>query len=331
MSEIELLNEKEKKTKQFYRWALTIYDENELNVMKENENIKYWIYGVEKCPSTNRIHYQSYIELKVKKTFNSIKKVFNKAHIEPAIKPAAANIKYCMKDNNYIQKCEHSEVNKQGQRTDLLKLSDRLQNGESIKDILLDSNDSTLFKISSLIKAQQIINDTPRDFKPTVYVYWGLSGCGKTYQAKTYTEHYYIITMPVNNNLWWDGYDPNKHKTVIFDEFSGWIPFNMFKNICDNIPYQVPIKGGFVQFKPETIIFTSNKHPKYWYKTILNNEIDYKAFFRRIDKIQYFNQVYKECDKMPEDNTPEDVLKEQEILYYNEQYFNISENKDLMI
>jgi len=108
--------------------------------------------------------------------------------------------------------------------------------------------------------------------------------------------------------LWWDGYDPANHDTIIFDEFTGWIPFNIFKILCDNSPYEVQFKGGFKHFRPKKIIFTSNKHPYTWYKSL--TEIDKVAFKRRIDEIKYFDQVYNECDKEPIDNTPQHILNQ---------------------
>ena len=69
-------------------------------------------------------------------------------------------------------------------------------------------------------------------------------------------EHpnYYLVPIPSGNNIWFDGYDPIKHDTVIFDEFTGWIPFNLFKILLDKTPYQVQYKGGFKHFRPKFII-----------------------------------------------------------------------------
>jgi len=95
------------------------------------------------------------------------------------------------------------------------------------------------------------------------------------------------VPIPTNGGIWFDGYEPITHDTIIFDEFTGWIPFNLFKILTDNTPYQVQYKGGFKHFRPKTIIFTSNKHPSTWYKNL--SDIDKKAFFRRIDEIKYFD------------------------------------------
>lgn len=80
-----------------------------------------------------------------------------------------------------------------------------------------------------------------RDFKPKVLVFWGESGCGKSYDADHYTENTYPVPKPTaeGGTLWFNGYDNSKHDTIIFHEFNGWISFTEFKLICDSYPHLV--------------------------------------------------------------------------------------------
>jgi len=141
-----------------------------------------------------------------------------------------------------------------------------------------------------------------------VEVYFGPSGTGKTYTATHKYPNYKIINAPKGDTsaVWWDGYDNTKHDTIIFDEFTGWIPFNYFKSLCDEYPFRVEIKGTSVQFLAKNIIFTTNKHPSQWYN--LTNDIDQTAFDRRINIVRYFPTVYKNCDKKYIDETPRIIL-----------------------
>ena len=303
-------------SKQYVRYQITIYNDEELEIMKTSDKIKYWCYGIEWCPKTERKHYQGYFELIQKSRFKTIKeKIFKTSHFEIAHKEAQANINYCKKQNNeFFEKCDYSTVNKQGQRTDLKNIAQRFLNGETTRDIIIE-DDRNLYKVASLLKAENLIKNKPRNFKPKVLVYWGLPGCGKSYKAKTENPDFFIVSIPQGGNIWWDGYDPLIHKTIIFDEFTGWIPFTLFKLLCDDSAYQVPVKGSFLHFRPEKIIFTSNRHPLTWYRNI--TDLDKKAFERRIDKVIYFDQVYKESDKKYEDNTPLSVIKQQEEILHD--------------
>ena len=51
----------------------------------------------------------------------------------------------------------------------------------------------------------------------------------------------------------------------------------------DQFPYAVNIKGGYVNWKPEWLVITSNKEPDMWYiKKSLDSQL-WPAFTRRID------------------------------------------------
>jgi len=49
------------------------------------KDVKYYIYQLEKCPTTGNMHFQGYIELTKVMRFTALKKIFNDntLHIEP--------------------------------------------------------------------------------------------------------------------------------------------------------------------------------------------------------------------------------------------------------
>lgn len=62
---------------------------------------------------------------------------------------------------------------------------------------------------------------------------------------------------------WLDGY--NGERTIVLDEFRGQIPLDFVKNICDQYHFQIAVKGGFVPFSPDNVVFTSQHHPDDWW------------------------------------------------------------------
>lgn len=312
------------------RWCATIYKEEDLESLKTSAEIKYYCIGYETCPTTGNKHYQCYFELLNQQRFSYIKKnILKVSYFAKAEGTAHDSYIYCSKEcgeNNLMIKGTPAV---KGDRNDLKKLVSEIVSGKSIKDIITDDRDLALK--SKQIEHLKSIFDEPRTTKPEVIVYWGLSGTGKTYKALTDNKgKCYIVTQPNNNNLWFDGYDNIKHETIIFEEFNGWIPFNDFKVMCDNTPYKVNIKGGFIQFKPKQIIFISNYHPYTWYKEL--SDVDLKAFKRRINYIKYFDKLIDDIQREPIDETPQHILDRIDPLYNFKKSMQTSlTNKDLMI
>jgi len=80
--------------------------------------------------------------------------------------------------------------------------------------------------------------------------------------------------------MWFDGYDPLKHKTLLLDEFNGQIPLTTLLQMLDNYPMMVDVKGGRLPFIVENIYIASNFHPKDWYYT--EREASLGALARRL-------------------------------------------------
>ncbi len=99
-----------------------------------------------------------------------------------------------------------------------------------------------------------------------VIVIHGESGAGKSYWGKNLYDPGNTFTMPAvpkNGAGWFDGYDGER--TLLIDEFSGRIEFELFKNMLDPYPIQVPTKGDFTPAMWDTVVITTNYHPCTWY------------------------------------------------------------------
>lgn len=83
------------------------------------DTMQYLIVGNETCPTTQKLHYQTFVQLKKKLRFAQVKKIFGAtAHIEAMKGTPQQASDYCKKDNNFT---EFGDLTKQRQRTDLFE------------------------------------------------------------------------------------------------------------------------------------------------------------------------------------------------------------------
>lgn len=106
-----------------------------------------------------------------------------------------------------------------------------------------------------------------RDGDVTVFTIVGPSGVGKSYWAMNYSADPYVVPEPKGSGLYFDGYE--KHKTMVFDDMTGrFMRQAALLRLLDPYPFKLAVHGGQVECVAETIIFTTNIHPKHWYKEI---------------------------------------------------------------
>lgn len=102
-----ITNSPKKTMKKYRKWCFTLnnYTEIEynelLNILTSKTSYKY-IIGKEIGKENNTPHLQGYIESKNQITFNTLKNINNRLHLEKANGTRKQNIIYCSKDNNYI-------------------------------------------------------------------------------------------------------------------------------------------------------------------------------------------------------------------------------------
>jgi hypothetical protein len=107
-----------------------------------------------------------------------------------------------------------------------------------------------------------------------VECHYGVSGAGKTYgcYAKYGIKPVYKYIYS-STGLWFDGYDPIRHKVLLIDEFNGQIPLTTLLQMLDKYPMMVDVKGGRVPFMFDAIYIASNMHPKYWYANVRQEQL----------------------------------------------------------
>lgn len=153
---------------------------------------------------------------------------------------------------------EFGDAKKQGQRTDWETAHEMLKAGESVTAVI--EAQPSLLPCQRALREVAMLLLKPKHREVNVTVLWGGAGTGKTRYAY---EHYPdIYSKPIGQ--WWDGYTGQKQ--ILLDDYYGYLPYSELLRVLDRYPYQVPIKGGFVQAQWDTVIITSNTPPEKWYK-----------------------------------------------------------------
>lgn len=83
-------------------YCFTAWKKPELEKLKK-EHIKYLCFGIEKAPTTGKIHYQGYIEVKTPMRISGIKNMMcdNSVHLEKRMGTRDQAIDYCKKDGDF--------------------------------------------------------------------------------------------------------------------------------------------------------------------------------------------------------------------------------------
>lgn len=248
-----------------FRWCFTLnnYTENDwTSITDKLHNVaKYAVVGRE-TGAEGTPHLQGFFNLKTKARLTAIKRWqgFERAHLEEAKGSDLQNQEYCSKDGDAWSTGE--PVN-QGQRTDLRRAAELLrESGGSLKRVAEEFPTEYIKYHRGLESYRQLVAPPkPRDFKSEVIVFCGPPGVGKSSRVRELSPTAY--TKPVGD--WFDGWDGETD--LVIDDFHGDIRFSLFKQLIDRYECRVPIKGGFVNARPQRIFITSNLRADEWYNS----------------------------------------------------------------
>lgn len=264
--------------------VLTIFDE--IPIWTDlSPKLRYLAYGDEVCPTTGREHKQCYAQAWKPMRLTGWKKLFPKAHIEPMRGTFRENHAYVSKEGNLTEFGE--KPNEHGAKTCLINYKRKIEEGEDVLDIAENEDyfptyimyRNGLHEYKSHVRKKQKQNDRTM---PEVYVRIGPAGTGKT---RWMDEQFGLdgwTQAPDATGRWFDNCDRD---VILFDDVeAGSIPsLSLWKRLTDRYPMQVPVKGGFITWKPRVIVFTSNYHPNEWWPNL--TDFDKQAIERRIKEI----------------------------------------------
>lgn len=250
----------------------------------------YGCFGLEVAPTTGTPHIQGYVRWSNKRSLEAFKKCMHgKIHYGDANGrtdgTSEQNRRYCAglveKKGNVMNPSfwEYGEISKQGERTDWSEAVAAIQRGDDITEVI-EAQPQLLPCVRALEKFKTMMLK-PKHREVNVITLIGDSGSGKTRYA--YDNYPDLYSKPRGD--WWDGY--TGQKTILLDDYYGYLPYCELLRVLDRYPYQVPIKGGFVQAQWDTVIITSNKPPGHWYKDLGLTD----ALRRRLKNIIHYSII----------------------------------------
>lgn len=289
-----------------------------------NNKLRFMAYGLEHCPTTGREHYQGFAYAKTSMRWSAWKKVFPTGHFEKMMGSFASNETYCSKESNLIK---FGEMPAQGERKDLMGLKRKLD------EIPIENTDYRVMDVSTEDAYFNVVAKHSRFAKeylrhrrdkavnanrdmPRVWILYGFAGAGKTRWLDRKFGLNGYKRAPDNTGQWFDGCDRD---VILFDdvEVNQVPPFSLWKRLCDRYPFSVPVKGGFITWKPKDIVFTSNYTINEWWKEL--DQENQAARDRRIYKTIYLDGTdavqTHEVEQQSEDIQEETPSVSEEELY----------------
>lgn len=264
-----------------YRWwigTIPYTVEYDINNRFDNASVRYAVGQREIGGSTGYEHWQVCVNFTKPQRLAAVKKIFGSgSHWEPT--KSAAALTYCLKVETAVPGSQFEYGRKPIDRS----------NPKDWDKIVSDARGGRLDEIPSdvLVRCYSNLRKIAADSLQPVavtrrcVVYWGATGCGKSYRA--WTEAGMDAYPKDPRTKFWDGYQNQKH--VVMDEFRGGIDISHMLRWLDRYPVVVEIKGSATVLKAEVIWITSNLNPRKWYPDI--DEETLKALIRRLEITEF--------------------------------------------
>lgn len=277
-------------------YCFTTFQVDEFAVPDVPQQIVYCIFQKERCPDTNRDHIQGYVELKNPKRIAGVKTLFNDKtmHLEKRNGTRTEAREYCRKADTRLEGPWEYGVWKEeagpGKRSDLVNVQQDIMAGLSKYQILEKYPSEFIRYHAGIGKSIFEINNkkcsTIFRLKIKVIILFGATGTGKTRRAFSKDPNLFKLDKSSSGDtIWFDGYEGQK--TLLIDDFYGWIPWGSILNYLDVYPVRLPVKGTHTFTGWERVYITSNKPWEEWYHAIT----DQSALERRIHKVVKFENI----------------------------------------
>lgn len=240
--------------------------------LRSRPGLTYYVFQRERGEIGTE-HYQGYIQFKSEKTLSAVKnQVSPFAHFEIARGTPDQNVTYCTKAETRVRgPYDWGTLKRQGQRTDLALVADRVTAGASIRELAQEFPKQFIQYSSGIYKFKRTVAPPPLVLNRICKLFIGPTRTGKTWSAThdqsspgVWTEKNSVFLK--QPDAWFDGY--NGETTLVLDEFGGasqHLPLTMILCWMDNYRNQLPLKGAYEWNYATEIIFTSNLHPRKWY------------------------------------------------------------------
>lgn len=279
-------------------WCFTSFLEDEPFF---NERCKYLLYAPEVCPDTGRKHWQGYAYFYDKISMKLAQKLLKcpKVHFEKADGDSEDNKSYIIgpyEKDGKIKPYNPDHVicgsePKQGKRTDLDELKQKILNGVKVDDIAMQHPIMYHQYGRTLEKLEDVaMRKVWRKEQTKGIWYYGSTGVGKSHKAfENYSPetHYTLI----NDKGWWDGYA--QQEIVVINDFRGWIPYDEMLQLVDKWHHKVRRRGREpIPFTSKKVIITSSLSPEDVYCN-RHEKDSLEQLYRRFEIIELFKEIEK--------------------------------------
>lgn len=213
---------------------------------------------------TGTRHIQGFISFTNRQRLTAVKKLLPRAHWEIKAKRSTLTeaIAYTQKDGDFEEIGDRPVS--QGHRSDLLAIQSELQRGTTMSGIA-DQFFVQWVQYRRSFEAYAELQISRRTTPPKIIVLEGSTGVGKTRFAYEYGALNGGVWISNDPTLaWFDGY--RQQQTAILDDFDGkGASYRQLLRITDRYPVDVPVKGSFTKWIPQTIFITTNVSIEEWF------------------------------------------------------------------
>lgn len=236
-------------------------------------SLKFATGQLERAPSTGQLHIQAVCGARSQLRFRAWKNLLGATVHFQSVRSLPKSIAYCNKAETRVEPpFSFGETPRgRGTRTDLLTVRDSILGGSKTWDLYNDHFESyaryNRFFNQFRILHQQRQRREKGYAPPTVYIYHGHSGTGKSRRAEyEATAKYGVHGWYRLTSSWFDGYDGEPG--LIIDEFYGFLTPHQFLQLLDGYSNLLPVKHSGAVSHFETIWITSNSAPEEWWPNL---------------------------------------------------------------
>lgn len=223
-----------------------------LDVLNLDDTVEYAKYQREKCPTTGRLHWQFVFAFVKKKRRQGVQKMLGeKCHLEIA-RNMKDCIAYCSKDDTRVEgPFTIGELKVPSSMTPPHK---RLCS-QSVGSLVEER--PNLWRNVRALKELKELYAPSRDFMTRGMYFSGGAGVGKSRTASLIAGFLGSVCYVADPDLQW--FDPYLgEECAVFEETMHFNRVAMLLKVVDRYPLKVPVKGGFRNWNPLLVIFTSN-------------------------------------------------------------------------